>query len=192
MLILLALAASQAAVPALAPKNSFIADAPAISNSRELSVFREACFNGQVRLTREESKPVAPELIPSALARHYKGVPSISYYKLASAENSYLINFEGVPKGSYKSGCALATTAISAPDLWMSIAGLKVPGKGMTEGTQTLEWSQPENGYTTTVRLIGGGYNVVQLSMLTDAEVAIRLRDDAKRRKISERKKGLK
>lgn len=192
MLILVALAALQATTPAVPPKSPSIADAPAASSNPVLSVFREACLNGQVRLTREESKPIAPHLIPAALARHYKGVPTISFYKLASAEKSYLINFEGVPKGMYKSGCALATTAISPPDLWMSITGLKVPGKGMTDGTQKLEWSQPENGYTTTVRLAGDGYNIVQLSMLTDAEVAIRLRDEAKRRKIVDRKEGRK
>jgi len=158
------------------------------------TIFKSACYDGQVRLSHQESVPLAPNTMPRVLRDWFNGTTLVAY-RLKASPNSYLINFTGDGRGDrYKSGCAIATKDALASTMWTSVTDLILPRGSKTQANianvRKLEWSMPQEGYTTTVHAVSGGYTIVQLSMLNDAQIKSRLKEDARLQKIAARKRS--
>lgn len=159
------------------------------------TIFKSACYDGQVRLSHQESVPLAPNTMPRVLRDWFSGTTLVAY-RLNASPNSYLIHFTGNGRGDrYKSGCAIATKDALASQMWTNVTDLVLPGGSKTQANianvRKLEWSVPQEGYTTTVHAVSGGYTIVQLSMLNDAQIKSRLKEEARLQKIAARKRPL-
>ena len=101
------------------------------SQLQVIGVFKDACINGQVKLSAVDSRPVSGKEVPEYIrnfAVTKTGQQRI--YRLSILPSTYLIVFgSDTPRShDFENGCAVVTEYIDAYDFWTALTNVKAEG----------------------------------------------------------------
>lgn len=139
-----------------------------------LTSFIDLCFNGKALLPAESTTQVAYSDLPPVLRRWYSKPTSSRIYRLKASKPSYLLSMTNRPSSNnYIRQCALASQALSMDHAWAKVTkqGDLPPEIRKTHAdASVLLLPRPDEGYEFSLKKIGYGYIVAQVSILNERQ----------------------
>jgi hypothetical protein len=134
-------------------------------------VFEAACLDGQPKLSASEVTPTSFDQLPAGLRDSLHRPESGNVWRLNSMGNSYLymLNYTPTPGVSPKI-CGIASDAIDFKAAAGALAA-RVGGGMERDDVRSAQWLNAQDGYVATATATAG-FNVLQISWMTDADKA--------------------
>jgi hypothetical protein len=134
-------------------------------------VFEAACLDGQAKLSAGEVTPASFDQLPAGLRDSLRRPDSGNVWRLSSMGNSYLyvLNYTPTPGVSPRI-CGLASDAMDFKTASGALAA-RVGGSMERDDVRSAQWLNAKDGYVATATATAG-FNVLQISWMTDADKA--------------------